>query len=87
MATATRIQEVQALPALGRNWMCARFTDAAGATFPGLRGRVTRVAHARANETPHVIEFKSSLSAPDFSPAYVAALKHAGWDITLAMGR
>ena len=85
VGTATRLQQVESVPPLGRTWMCARIRDALGTTHAGLKGSVTRVAHAHGNETPNVIEFKASMTRQDLSTAYLAALKEAGWQFDPAI--
>ena len=80
------LQQIESVPMLGRTWMCARIRDAAGATYAGLKGSVTRVAHAHDNETPNVVEFKASMTRQDLSAAFMAALKEAGWQFDPAAG-
>jgi len=80
-ATVSKVQEVEGMPPVGSTWICARIPARDGNVFPVLKGRVTRVAHPRGQETPGVIEFSCSMSAAEFSPGFVAALKAAGWQI------
>ena len=81
VATASKIQSGNAVPQVGSTWVSASITGPDGTAHSGLKGRVTRIAYGRNDETPSVVEFKTSLSVAEFSPAYVAALKSAGWHI------